>query len=195
MSEIVRAVACNNKSADISMTNEYIVMKGEHYRLRDWYIRKSSDNIAIPVKDVLSIEYITMRSKRMLVAFLLFSCLLLFGVQLMFRAVSVTRSIDSEIDKVEQVYNTVAEDDVNISLTDSLLEEVFNPRFIGLSLFCMVLMAGSIVSLLRYVFRPYRFFRISALGQMLAVERKHYREADLEQLRFQWLSAERLDNK
>lgn len=183
MLETVRVVANNEKSAGISMTNEYLVIKGEHYQLRDWYIRKSSDNVAISVKDILSMEYITMRSKRMLIAFLLFSCLLAFGGRMLYEAVLFTQSIDSEIDRAEDVYNTVASDDVDVSLTETLLDGVFSIRFIGLGVLCMILTAGSIISLFRYVFRPYHFFRISAIGQMVAVERKHYSEKNLEELR------------
>lgn len=132
-------------------------------------------------------EYITMRSKRMLMVFLLFSCLLIFGGRMLYQAVSFTQSIDSEIDKVEDVYNDITSDDVDVSLTETLLNGVFSIRFIGLVVLCIILTAGSFVSLFSYAFRPYHFFRISAVGQMVAVERKYYNEEDLANLQIKCL--------
>jgi hypothetical protein len=186
MSEMIRADAYDGKSADIIMTDEYLIIKGRHYQLRDWYIRKSSENVSVPMKDILSVEYITMRSKRMLIAFLMFSCLLVFGGKLLYKAVTVTQSIDSEIDKAESVYNAVASDDVDISLTAAMLDGIFNFKFAAFGVFCMVLIAGSVISLLGYALRPYHFFRISAVGQMVAVERKYYVESDLQGLLSRW---------
>lgn len=188
MSEMVRAVAHNEKSADITMTGEYLVIKGRHYLLRDWYICKSSENVSVPVKDILGMEYITMRSKRMLLTFLLFSCLLAFGGQYLYKVVTITQSIDSEIDKAEAVYNAVASDDVDISLTDTMLDKIFSLRFTSLGMLCLVLTAGSAVSLSRYILRPYHFLRISAIGQMVAVERKYYNKRELDELLSSWKS-------
>lgn len=186
MSEMVRAVANNEKSANISMTNEHLVIKGQHFQLRDWYIRKSSDNVVIPVKDILSMEHIIMRSKRMLILFLLFSCLLVFGAKMLYQAVCYTQSMDSRIDQVEGIYNAVTSDNVDVSLTENLLDKVFGIRSVGLGVFCIILTAGSIVSFLGYAFRPYHFFRISAIGQMVAVERKYYSKEDLQNLQIKF---------
>ena len=188
MSETIRAVAHDERSANITMTNEYLVVKGQHYQLRDWYIRRTSENVAVSVKDILSMEYITMRSKRMLLAFMLFSCLLAFGGNLLYKAVSVTQSIDSEINKAETIYNAVTSDDVDISLTDRLLDGIFNLKFSILGVLCLVLTAGSVVSMFWYFLRPYHFLRISAVGQMVAVERKYYNKAELDKLLFSWKS-------
>lgn len=190
MSETVRAVAYeNDKSANITMTKEYLVVKGNHYRLRDWYICKSSENVSVPVQDILSMEYITMRSKKMLIAFILFSCLLALDGKLLYKAVSITQSIDSEIDKAESVYNVVASDDVDIDVTDTLLDRIFNLKHTVLGVVCLVLTAGSTISLLGYFLRPYHFFRISAVGQMVAVERKYYRKEDLEKLQQKFINS------
>lgn len=70
-------------AGNISFTNEYIVIQGKHYNLRDWYIKKDVNNVAIRTQDILSIDFIKMRSKRLLMIFIILAFVMItFGKQL-----------------------------------------------------------------------------------------------------------------
>lgn len=68
------------KSGNISFTNDYIVIQGKYYNLRDWYIKKHANNISIRTQDILEIDFIKMRSKKILMIFIVFVFILVtFG--------------------------------------------------------------------------------------------------------------------
>jgi len=67
MTEEVCAKAKNADSADLTMTKEYLVIKGKHFEIKNHYLYSSKQTRAVAVKDVLSMEYLTIRSKRMFI--------------------------------------------------------------------------------------------------------------------------------
>ena len=99
----VRAIAPN--SADLTMTKEYLVVKGKHYQVRNHYLYTTEKAQAISVKDILSMEYLTIRSKRLFIAFIILMTLVVFGGVGVRKMLSITRQIDREVQKVENVYN------------------------------------------------------------------------------------------
>ena len=54
-------------SGDITLTDNYLVIKGKHYNIMNWYVKKTQNDVAISTKDILSIEFIAMNSKGILV--------------------------------------------------------------------------------------------------------------------------------
>ena len=70
---------------DLTLTNDYFVIKGKHYSIRDWYIGKSQDNIAIPTKDILNIDFITMKSKRLFVCYIVLMTVLIALTKILIR--------------------------------------------------------------------------------------------------------------
>ena len=70
---------------DLTLTNDYFVIKGKHYSIRDWYIGKSQDNIAIPTKDILNIDFITMKSKRLFVCYIVIMTVLVAFTKILIR--------------------------------------------------------------------------------------------------------------
>ncbi|MBQ9198635.1 MAG: hypothetical protein IJ141_00455 [Lachnospiraceae bacterium] len=70
---------------DLTLTNDYFVIKGKHYSIRDWYIGKSQDNIAIPTKDILNIDFITMKSKRLFVCYIVIMTVLVAFIKILIR--------------------------------------------------------------------------------------------------------------
>ncbi|MBQ9198696.1 MAG: hypothetical protein IJ141_00770 [Lachnospiraceae bacterium] len=141
MNEAIYIPPISTKSANITLANGFLVIKGKHYRLRDWYIRKSSDNVAIPTKDILSIEFIKMRSKRALMLFVLFAMIFMsFG--------KILKRINENIP--------------------------------------IILLVLCVITIFYYAFFTYRFCRITAMGNMIAVETKYYQREQLEQLIYCW---------
>lgn len=63
MNNVIHIEPKSNMSAQITLTNEYLVLKGKNYILRDWYIKRNSKDLVIPKKDILAIDFVKMRSK------------------------------------------------------------------------------------------------------------------------------------
>jgi hypothetical protein len=121
MAEEISARAAANASADLTITKEYLVVKGKHYQMRNGYLYRTEQTQAVPVQDILSMEYLTVRSKRLLIVFMILMTLVVFGGTGVRKLLSATRKIDNEVQKVESVYNYVSDEDVDISVTDSVL--------------------------------------------------------------------------
>ena len=64
-------------SGDITLTDDYLVIKGGHYNIMDWYVKKLQSDVAISTKDILSMGFITMNSKRVLVLSIIFMSIFL----------------------------------------------------------------------------------------------------------------------
>ena len=64
-------------SGDITLTDDYLVIKGGHYNIMDWYVKKLQSDVAISTKDILSMGFITMNSKRVLVLSVIFMSIFL----------------------------------------------------------------------------------------------------------------------
>ena len=49
------------------------MIQGNHYNLRDWYIRREAGDVSIRSQDILSIDFIKMRSKMLLMIFIAYA--------------------------------------------------------------------------------------------------------------------------
>ncbi len=79
MDEETIARALTEESANLTMTKEYLVVKGKHYQIKNGYLYGSSQAQAVRVKDILSMEYLTMRSKRLFILFMILMTCVVFG--------------------------------------------------------------------------------------------------------------------
>ncbi len=96
-SEKLQITVRSEKSADIIMTETYFILKGNCYQLRDGYIKLSNQNISILIKDILSIEYVTMRSKRILILIATLLCILVSSGSLLHKVAKFTRNASPDI--------------------------------------------------------------------------------------------------
>lgn len=182
----VSARAITPNSADLTMTTEYLVVKGKHYRVNNNYLYRSKQTLAIKAKDLLNMEYLTLRSKRLLIAFIILMTLVVFGASGMRKLISVTRQIDREVQKVENVYNYVAEEDIEINLTGSVKNIFSSLGITGIIAIYISLIFGSVGCLSVYLFKPYRVLYISSLGSIVAVEKKYYNKSQLDDILNTW---------
>lgn len=186
MTEEISARATTPDSADLTITTEYLVVKGKHYRVNNSYLYCSKQTQAIKVKNILSMDYLTLRSKRLLIAFIILMTLVVFGASGVRKLISVTRQIDREVQKVENVYNYVAEEDIDINLTGSV-KNIFSSLGIkGIIAIYISLIVGSVSCLFVYLFKPYRVLYISSLGSIVAVEKKYYNKSQLDDIMNTW---------
>lgn len=170
------------ESAKIILTDDFLVIKGNHYIIRDWYIKKTSANCSIKTQDILSMGVIKMRSKRMLMAFIISTMLIIiFGVS--FDKISDSlRNMDKQIDKAENVLNFFGQ-----GVSDINAEETFKMFLVDALPFVMgVLVIGSLITLHRYLFKGYKFFRVTAVGMSIAVETKYYQTENINYLINVW---------
>lgn len=174
----VRAIAPN--SADLTMTKEYLVVKGKHYQVRNHYLYATEKAQAISVKDILSMKYLTIRSKRLFIAFIILMTLVVFGGVGVRKMLSITRQIDREVQKVENVYNYVADEDIDINITGSVTNILSELGLKGILVVYVVLIMGSVGCFLLYWLKPFRVLYISSLGKIIAVERRFYDKAQLD---------------
>lgn len=68
------------RSGNITFANGYLMIQGNHYNLRDWYIRREAGDVSICSQDILSIDFIKMRSKMLLMIFIAYAFVMIsFG--------------------------------------------------------------------------------------------------------------------
>ena len=60
----------SDKSSDLIITEEYLILKGNHYVIENGYIKNIKQARTIELKDILEVKYITMRSKMWLKRFI-----------------------------------------------------------------------------------------------------------------------------
>lgn len=176
----------SNNSANLTITKEYLVIKGKHFQVRNGYLYRSKEAQAISLKDILSMEYLTMRSKRLFILFMVLMTLVVFGGVGIRKLLSVTGQIDKEVQKVENVYNYIAEEDININITSAVENVLSQVGIKGIITIYIVLIIGSVGCLLFYLLRPFRMLYISAIGKIVAVERKFYDKKQLECVVKEW---------
>lgn len=143
MAEAVCAKAKTSGSADLTMTREWLAIKGKHYQVRNNYLHATEGAQAFSVKDVLSMDYLTIRSKRAFILFLILMTIVLFGGVGVRKMLSATRQIDKEVQKVENVYNLVAGENVDINITGTIKGFFSEIGAIGIILLYVVLIIGS----------------------------------------------------
>lgn len=186
MSEEISARAITNDSADLTITKEYLVVKGKHFQMRNGYLYRSNQTQAISVKDILSMEYLTIRSKRLLIIFMVLMTLVVFSGAGVRKMLTVTRQVDQEVQKVENVYNYVSDEDIDISVTGSIMSAFSNFGIKGIIIVYMILVLGSVGCLLLYFLKPFRVLYISSLGKIIAVEKRFYEKTKLECIVKEW---------
>lgn len=81
------------------MTREYLVIKGKHFVIKNNYFYTSQPTRAVAIKDVLSMEYLTIRSKRTLIVFMILMSIVVFGGAGIRKMLSAARQIDKEVQK------------------------------------------------------------------------------------------------
>lgn len=186
MAEEVSAKAKTSDSADLTMTREYLVIKGKHFEIKNNYLHSSKQTQAVAVKDVLSMEYLTIRSKRMFIVFMILMTIVVFGGVGIRKMLSVTRQIDKEVQKIENAYNYVADEDIDINITDTVKGVLSEIGIKGIVVVYIILIIGSVVCFLYYLLRPFRVLYVSTLGNIIAVERKFYDKSKLDAIISAW---------
>lgn len=172
MSEEVSAKAKISKLANLTMTQEYLVVKGKHYQVSNGYLYRSNQTQAVFVKDILNMEYLTIRSKRLFIIFIILMTIVVFGGVGVRKIFPVTRQIDREVQKVENAYNYVTDEDIDINITGSVINLILAGY--------VVLIMGSVGCFLLYWLKPFRVLYISSVGKIIAVERRFYDKAQLD---------------
>jgi hypothetical protein len=87
-------------SARITITDEYTMVNGKHFRIVDGYVHRQSKAVSVKTKDILSVERDTLRFKKMLVSGLvLFGLLVLVfqGVQYINGVLAAKRAVDTAV--------------------------------------------------------------------------------------------------
>lgn len=182
----VSARAITNNSADLTITKEYLVVKGKHYQVRNHYLYATEKAQAISIKDVLSMEYLTIRSKRMFIVFVILMTIVVFGGVGIRKMFSVTRQIDREVQKIEKTYNYVTDEDIDINITDTIEGALCEIGIKGIVVIYAILIIGSVVCFLYYLLRPFRVLYVSTLGMIIAVERRFYDKTQLDSIVNTW---------
>lgn len=170
-------------SAKLTITPDYLVVNGKHYQVKNGYLYRRETPGSIPIKDILSMEYLTMRSKRMFIIFILLMSLVIFGSVGVGKVLTVTKQVDKKVQRVETFYNYIADEDSDIKITDTV-KTGFTKA--GVVIIYVLLILGSIISFFCYIFRPFRMLYISALGVTIAVESKYYDKNGLDALIMTW---------
>lgn len=85
MDDYVLVKSISNKSGDIILTNDYFMIRGKHYNFLDWYLKNSPNNISILTRDIISIEFVPYRSKKILTSFILLTSVFLVFGRLLYR--------------------------------------------------------------------------------------------------------------
>lgn len=188
MAEEIGAKAKKRDFADLT-TAEYLVIKGKHLEIKNSYLYLTKQTQAVAVKDILTMEYLTIRSKRLFVLFMILMTLVVFGGVGIRKMLSVTKQIDTEVQKIENAYNSVADEDIDISVTDIVTNILLKIGIVGIVAIYIVLILGSVACFLGYMLRPFHVLYISTIGNIIAVERRLYEKAQLDALITAWKNA------
>ena len=186
MAEEICAKAIKPSSASLTLTKEYLVIKGKHYQVRNHYLYATEKAQAISIKDVLSMEYLTIHSKRMFIVFIILMAIVVFGGVGIHKMLSVTRQIDKEVQKIENAYNYVTDEEIDINITDTIKGVLSEIGIKGILVIYAILIIGSVVCFLYYLLRPFRVLYVSTLGMIIAVERRFYDKTQLDSIVNTW---------
>lgn len=156
-------------SAELIMTDEYLIVKGTHYNVYNGYMSHSNKTRSIKIGDIMNIEYITMRSKKLLMMFIVFMFIFLFGGTAIKLVSSVTTHVVNEVQSVE--------DDEEQSVNELLKQKRKNKVMIYTLL---IIASASCVGV--YFLKPSYLFLISSGDNMIAVKRLHYHKEDLDDM-------------
>lgn len=189
MAEEIGAKAKKQDCADLTMTTEYLVIKGKHLEIKNSYLYLSKQTRAVAVKDILTMEYLTIRSKRLFILFMILMTIVVFGGVGIRKMLSVSRQIDKEVQKLENTYNYVADDDIDINITGIISNLMSKLGVIGIVVIYIVIIISSVACFLGYMLRPFHVLYISTIGNIIAVERRFYEKVQLDALITTWKNA------
>ena len=174
MSEEYRVRSLNGESADLTLTEEYLVLKGKHYDVINGYLRASEQPKAIRTKDILHMEYVNLRSKRVFMAFIIMMAL---GALLFTRVLPmVTQRGVTQRGRMRMA----------MRMYNSLLGTNIGSIMAAGGMLYILYLAVCVFLLAWYLLAPYRILRISTVGGVIAVKRKRYSSAELERLINDW---------
>lgn len=172
-------IACissmNKGSASLIFTEDYIVIKGIHYNIYNWSIKKRKHTVSILKNDIQDIEFVTIYSKRLILCFaLVVSAFFALGKKLFDCGRMVIKS--GRIDFSNKIFN---------KLMGSLLK---NLRFVSVIIITgfILWLLLCIILALAYYFHSYRILRITFSGGMVGVETKYYDKMQLNNLVTCW---------
>lgn len=172
----MKIISATPQSANITLTNEYLVVNGPHYSIFNGYISSTKETKAIKVKDVLNIEYVTLRSKRLLMAFVILMSIVIFGSTGIKLVSSVVTNVTQETQFTED------EDDYG---QNSIREKNAKRRAVRIIIYG-ILMVSSACCIVSYFLKPFQLLYISSSGNMIAVKRRYYDKRQLDNLIGLW---------
>lgn len=85
MDEYVLIKSKSNDSGDIILIKDYFMIRGKHYNFRDWYLKKSKNDISILTSDIISMEFMPYRSKKILLSFVTLTWFFIVFGRLLYR--------------------------------------------------------------------------------------------------------------
>ena len=163
-------VSFTPKSANIILTDDYLILKGGHYEIFNGYTKYIKEPHTIVRKDILTVSSLTMRSKRLFQTFITI-CFIFFTSGTLFRTISSAMKLtNSQWSIIETLFKVLIENEYASGIL----------TFVAIILVLSFVTAVS--SLVLWFFIPHRFMVISAIGKTIAVEEKHYNKNELQEL-------------
>lgn len=163
-------------NAELIITDEYLIVKGNHYNVQNGYLSRSNKTRVVKVEDIMNMEYITLRSKKLLMMFIMIMFVFLFCGTAIKLLSSVATHIVNEVQSVN--------DEEEQSIEERFEQKAKNKIIIYTLL--LIISAGCLVF---YFFKPNYLFFISAADNMIAVKRIYYHKEELDEMIMFWKNA------
>lgn len=162
MSQLEKMKSDNGKSADIILTNQYLLINGCHYRIKNGYIHKEKQPVSILVNDVLNMEMVKMRSKRLLIVFIIMTSLLLL------KAGSDVNDVHSAWKVGKQFRTELSDALTEVEKEGKVTTDSRDIIFYG----ALVLITGTVFFL--YIGKPYHLYVVYCIGGTYGVNQQYY---------------------
>ena len=188
MSDLTLAAA-NGTSAQITLTDTHVVIAGRNMRIVNGFLYKTEKNCVIERSKVLSIERIKMRSKRMLLAFIICMGIFVLVYNACRSAVDNVSEISGKLKKAEQALSVMTDGDRTYERKADRLEDSLDDakrKASAVIFVCVLIALGGGVCLAVYALRPYELLRIAASGVTAAVEVRYYNKQDIDNIINLW---------
>lgn len=172
---IIRISSINQNSACLILTENYIVIKGLHYNIFNWSTKKRKDAISIFKDDIQDIGYVTIRSKKIVLCFVLVASGFLALGKKMFdfrRLISGSGRLDVNN---KFIYRLMESSPESLKRASVII-------MVGLILWLLVCVALALACF----FYSHRLLRITFVGGMVGVETKYYDKMQLNNLVTYW---------
>lgn len=156
-------------SAKLVITDEYLIVKGMHYNVYNGYLSRSNKTRSIKVRDIMNMEYITMRSKKLLMMFIVFMFIFLFGGVL----IKIVSSVTTNVANIVQSVNDEEEQSIDERIVQKTKSKIIIYLF---------LLIASASCLGVYFLKPNYLFLISSADNMIAVKRIYYHKDELDDM-------------